>query len=76
MAETLPVRPANIIEHLGDHAPEEIARRVAEGIPPAMPPAPLSTDEITEVLDYIWATLPDSTQSRLRALQLLMMEDH
>jgi mono/diheme cytochrome c family protein len=76
MAETLPVRPANIIEHLGDHAPEEIVRRVAEGIPPAMPAAPLSANEITEVLDYIWSTLPDSTQSRLRALQLLMMEEH
>jgi len=76
MAETLPVKPANIIEHLGDHAPEEIVRRVAEGIPPAMPAAPLSAEEITEVLDYIWSTLPDSTQSRLRALQLLMMEEH
>jgi mono/diheme cytochrome c family protein len=70
------VRPANIIEHLGDHAPEEIVRRVAGGIPPAMPAMPLSTEEIQQVLDYIWSTLPDSTQSRLRALQLLMMEEH
>jgi mono/diheme cytochrome c family protein len=76
LASTLPVRPANIIEHLGDHAPEEIVRRVAEGIPPAMPAAPLSTEEIQQVLNYIWSTLPDSTQSRLRALQLLMMEEH
>lgn len=76
LAETLPVRPANIVEHLGDHAREEIVRRVAEGIPPAMPAAPLSTEEITGVIDYIWGTLPDSTQSRLRAAQLLMMEEH
>jgi mono/diheme cytochrome c family protein len=76
VAATLPVKPANIIEHLGDHSPEEIVRRVAEGIPPAMPAAPLSTAEINTVLNYIWSTLPDSTRSRLRALQQLMMEEH
>jgi len=76
LAPTLPVRPANIVEHLGDHAPEEIVRRVADGIPPAMPAAPLTNSEIEGVIDYIWETLPDSTQSRLEAARLLMMEEH
>lgn len=76
LASTLPVPPANIVEHLGDHAPEEIVRRVAEGIPPAMPAAPLTSDEIESVIDYVWSTLPDSTQSRLEAARLLMMEEH
>ncbi len=76
VASTLPVRPANIIEHLGDHSYEEIVRRVSEGIPPAMPPAQMTQDQVRQVMSYIWGMVPDSTRARLRALQITMEEDH
>lgn len=76
VAATLPVKPANIREHFGDHSFEEMVRRVVEGIPPGMPPAPISADEVGEALSYVWSQISPSEQARLRALLELAMEEH
>lgn len=76
MAAALPIPPADIVEHLGDHPYEEIVRRIVEGIPPSMPPAQMSQDQVRQTLAYVWSRLPDSTQARLRALQITAEEDH
>ena len=76
VAVTLPVKPANIREHFGDHSFEEMVRRVVEGIPPGMPPAPISADEVAEALSYVWSQIAPSEQARLRALLELAMEEH
>ena len=76
MAAGLPTQPANIREHFGDHSFEEMARRVTEGIPPTMPPAPIPPDEVQQALSYVWSLIPDSAQARLRALQELAAEEH
>jgi mono/diheme cytochrome c family protein len=73
---TLPVKPANIREHFGDHSFEEMVRRVMEGLPPSMPVAPISEDEVRLVLSYIWSTIPEAEQARLRALQEQAAEEH
>jgi mono/diheme cytochrome c family protein len=75
-AAALAVRPANILEHFGDHTYEDLVSMVAKGIPPAMPPAPISTDEIRLVLNYAWTMVPDSARGRIRALQELAGEEH
>ena len=72
----LPTPPANIQEHFGDHSFEEMARRVTEGIPPTMPPAPIPPEEVRRALSYVWSLIPDSAQARLRALQELAAEEH
>lgn len=76
MAASLPTPPANIREHFGDHSFEEMARRVTEGIPPTMPPAPIPPEEVRQVLSYVWSLIPKSEQARLRALQELAAEEH
>jgi hypothetical protein len=76
MAAGLPTQPANIREHFGDHSFEEMARRVTEGIPPTMPPAPIPPDEVRQALSYVWSLIPDSAQARLRALQELAAAEH
>ncbi len=75
-AAGLAVKPANIREHFGDHSFEEMVTRVVAGIPPAMPAAPISADEVRLVLSYIWSTIPDTAQARLRALQEQAAEEH
>ncbi len=75
-AGTLPVKPANIREHFGDHSFEEMVRRVVEGIPPGMPPAPISADEVGKALSYVWSQISPAEQARLRALLELAMEEH
>lgn len=72
----LAVKPANIREHFGDHSFDEMVARVVAGIPPAMPAAPISEDEVRLALSYIWSTIPDSAQARLRALQEQAAEEH
>mgnify|MGYP002083982417 FL=1 len=76
MASSLPTRPANIREHFGEHSFEEMALRVTEGIPPTMPPAPIPPEQVRQALSYVWSLIPDSAQSRLRALQELAAEEH
>ena len=76
MAASLPTPPANIREHFGDHSFEEMARRVTEGIPPTMPPAPIPPEEVRQVLSYVWSLIPESERARLRALQELAAEEH
>ena len=76
VAATLPAKPANIREHFGDHSFEEMVRRVVEGIPPGMPPAPISADEVGQALSYVWSQISPAEQARLRALLELAMEEH
>lgn len=76
VAVTLPVKPANIRQHFGDHSFEEMVRRVVEGIPPGMPPAPISAEEVGQALSYVWSQISPSEQARLRALLELAMEEH
>jgi mono/diheme cytochrome c family protein len=75
-AAALPVKPANIRQHFGDHSFEEMVRRVVEGMPPGMPPAPISADEVGQALSYVWSQIAPSEQARLRALLELAMEEH
>jgi mono/diheme cytochrome c family protein len=75
-AATLEVKPANILEHLGDHSYEDMVRMVGEGIPPAMPPASIGSDDVRLVLNYVWTLVPESERGRLRALQEQAAEEH
>jgi mono/diheme cytochrome c family protein len=76
LAASLPVAPANIMEHLGDHTYEDMVRMVGEGIPPAMPPAAIGRDDLRLVVNYIWTLAPESERGRLRALQAIAAEEH
>jgi mono/diheme cytochrome c family protein len=75
-AAGLPVEPANILEHLGDHSYEDMVRMVGEGIPPAMPAPPIGTEEVRLVLNYVWTLVPEADRPRLRALQEQAAEEH
>jgi mono/diheme cytochrome c family protein len=75
-AAGLPVPAANILEHLGDHSYEGMVTMVVEGIPPAMPPAPIDRDDVRLVLNYVWTLVPESDRGRLRALQEMAAEEH
>jgi mono/diheme cytochrome c family protein len=76
MAATLAVKPANILEHLGDHSYEDMVKMVAEGIPPAMAPAVIGSDDVRLVLNYVWTLVPNDERARLRALQEQAAEEH
>lgn len=76
LAASLPVQPANILEHLGDHSYEGMVTMVVEGIPPAMPPAGMGSDDVRLVLNYVWTLVPEAERGRLRALQELAAEEH
>ncbi len=76
VAVSLPVPPANILEHFGDHSYEDMVRMVGEGIPPAMPPASIGSDDVRLVLNYVWTLVPESDRPRLRALQEQAAEEH
>jgi len=75
-AAALAVKPANILEHLGDHSYEDMVRMVGEGIPPAMPPAAIGSEEVRLVLNYLWTLVPVEERARLRALQEQAAEEH
>jgi hypothetical protein len=75
LAANLPVRPANFVEHLGEHADADLITNIVGGIPPVMPPAAISREEIENVLAYIWSMYPDTLRLQLRAAQFLMMEE-
>jgi mono/diheme cytochrome c family protein len=76
LAASLPVAPANIIEHLGDHSYEDMVKMVGEGIPPAMPPATIGSEDVRLVMNYVWTLVPESQVGLLRALQEQAAESH
>ena len=69
LAATLPVQPPNILEHLTHHTTAQLLGLIGGGVPPAMPPQPLSEDEIRLVVDYVWTLVPEPERAALRALQ-------
>jgi mono/diheme cytochrome c family protein len=69
MAASLPIQPESLIEHLGHHTMDELTRLVISGIPPAMPPAPVSEEELTLIVDYVWTLVPDERVAALREMQ-------
>lgn len=69
MAAGLPVEPPSLMDHLGHHPEEQLIRIVRTGVPPAMPPAALSEDEVRLVIDYAWTLVPDSLIDGLREMQ-------
>jgi mono/diheme cytochrome c family protein len=75
LAANLPVQPANFVEHLGEHTDADLVLSIVAGIPPVMPPAAISPEEVENVLAYIWSIYPDTLRLQLRAAQFLMMEE-
>lgn len=69
MAVNLPVQPPNILEHLGHHTEDQLVRLIQAGIPPAMPPAAITADEIRSIIGYAWTLLPEAEQAAMRATQ-------
>jgi mono/diheme cytochrome c family protein len=69
MAEGLPIQPPSILEHLGHHTEDQLIRLVQAGIPPAMPPAPITADEIRLAIEYVWTLLPEDQQVAMRAMR-------
>ena len=69
MAEMLPVRPPPLTEHLAHHPIDQLVQIIRDGVPPAMPPTPLTDDEIRLVIDYTWTLVPDSLVEELREMQ-------
>jgi len=69
MAVNLPAQPANLTEHLGHHTMAQLVNLIQSGVPPAMPPAPLSEDEIRLVIDYVWTLVPEDEVAALRQMQ-------
>lgn len=74
MASSLPVQPASLVEHLGHHTMAELTRLITGGVPPAMPPAPVSQEEILLIVDYVWTLVPEDQVEALRAMQRQMEE--
>ncbi|MDH3427573.1 MAG: copper-binding protein [Gemmatimonadota bacterium] len=69
MAASLPVQPASLIEHLGHHTMAELTRLVISGIPPAMPPAAVSEEEVGLIVDHLWTLVPADQVAALRGMQ-------
>jgi len=69
MAANLPAQPANLTEHLGHHTMAQLVNLIQSGVPPAMPPAPLSEDEIRLVIDHLWTLVPEDQVAALRQMQ-------
>ena len=69
MAAGLPVPPPSILEHLGHHTGSQLLGLIRNGVPPAMPPAPLSEEEVRLVIGYVWTLVPDSEAASLRAMR-------
>jgi hypothetical protein len=67
MAESLPIHPPSILEHLGHHTEDQLIRLVQAGIPPAMPPAPLTADQLRLVIEHVWTLLPEDQRAAMRA---------
>ena len=69
LAASLPIQPPSLMEHLGHHPMDQLVRIIQTGVPPAMPPAPLTEAEILQVIDYAWTLVPDSMVAGLREMQ-------
>jgi mono/diheme cytochrome c family protein len=69
MAASLPVAPPSILEHLGHHTGAQLLGLIRNGVPPAMPPAPLTEQEVQMVIDYVWTLVPESDVDALRAMR-------
>lgn len=69
MAASLPIEPPSLIEHLGHHPMDQLVQLIQSGVPPAMPPAPLTDEDVREVIDYAWTLVPDSLVEGLREMQ-------
>lgn len=69
MAERLPIAPPSLLEHLGHHPMDQLVQLIRSGVPPAMPPAALTDDQIRLVIDYTWTLVPDSMVASLRDMQ-------
>jgi hypothetical protein len=57
------------MEHLGHHPGDQLRRIILAGVPPAMPPAPLTAPQVHLVVDYAWTLVPDSLVEGLREMQ-------
>jgi mono/diheme cytochrome c family protein len=69
MAGTLPVQPPSLLEHLGHHPQAQLVDLIRSGVPPAMPPAPLTEEEVLLVIEHAWTLVPDSMVDELREMQ-------
>lgn len=69
LASTLPVEPPSLLDHLTHHTQAQLVQLIRTGLPPAMPPAPLSEEEVRLVIEYVWTLVPDSSRAALRAMQ-------
>ena len=69
MAASLPIEPPSLLEHLGHHPMDQLVQLIRSGVPPAMPPAPLTEEEVRLVIDYAWTLVPDSMVGGLREMQ-------
>jgi mono/diheme cytochrome c family protein len=69
MAASLPVAPPSILEHLGHHTGAQLLGLIRNGVPPAMPPAALTEQEVQMVIDYVWTLVPESEAAALRAMR-------
>jgi mono/diheme cytochrome c family protein/Cu/Ag efflux protein CusF len=69
LASTLPIQPPSILEHLGHHTRAQLVQLISAGIPPAMPPAALSAEQIQTVVDYAWTLVPEDQVAALREMQ-------
>jgi len=74
LASQLPVQPPSILEHLGHHTRAQLVRLITGGIPPAMPPAPVTPEQVQLIVDYAWTRVPESEVAALRAMQQQMEE--
>jgi mono/diheme cytochrome c family protein len=72
IAASLPVQPPSILDHLAHHTEAQLLRLIRSGVPPAMPPQPLTDDEVRLVIAYVWTLVPDSEVAALRAMQRSM----
>jgi hypothetical protein len=63
------VAPPSLLVHLGHHTNAQLVGLIRGGVPPAMPPAALSDDEIQLVVDYVWSLVPEEEAAALRAMR-------
>jgi mono/diheme cytochrome c family protein len=69
MAANLPVPPPSLLLHLGHHTGDQLVGLIRNGVPPAMPPAPLDERQVRLVIDYVWSLVPEDEAASLRAMR-------
>ena len=69
MATSLPVKPPSLLEHLGHHTQAQLVGLIRDGVPPAMPPAALSDEQVAQVIEYVWTLVHESQVEALRAMR-------